>query len=360
MKTIKGPAIFVAQFAGDQAPFNSLKEISRWAAGLGYKGVQIPSWDNRLFNLKRAAESKAYCDEVRGTLADNHVELTELSTHLQGQLVAVHPAYDEAFDGFAPESVRGNPSARQAWAVEQLGFAAKASASLGLNAHVTFSGALAWPYFYPWPQRPPGLVETAFDELAKRWRPILDQFDAVGVNLCFEIHPGEDLHDGITFEMFLDRLGGHKRCNILFDPSHFVLQQLDYLEFIDLYHPRIKMFHVKDAEFHPSGRQGVYGGYQPWISRAGRFRSLGDGQVDFRAIFSKLAQYDFEGWAVLEWECLLKSSEQGAKEGAPFIARHIIQVAERAFDDFAKSGADTEANRRMLGIAKRKRSADGD
>lgn len=353
MRTIKGPAIFLAQFAADIAPFNNLNDISRWAAALGYKGVQIPSWDSRLFDLKRAAESRSYCDEVLGTLKSNGLELTELSTHLQGQLIAVHPAYDEAFDGFAPESLRGKPSARQAWAVEQLGFAAKASANLGVKAHVTFSGALAWPYFYPWPQRPPGLIETAFEELAKRWRPILDEFDAAGVDLCFEIHPGEDLHDGVTFEMFLELVGGHKRCNILFDPSHFVLQQLDYLSFIDIYHPRIKMFHVKDAEFRSSGRQGVYGGYQPWISRAGRFRSLGDGQVDFPAIFSKLAEYDFPGWAVLEWECCIKSSEQGAREGAPFIARHIIKTADRAFDDFAKSGADEEANRRMLGLTRK-------
>ena len=354
MKTIKGPAIFLAQFAGDNPPFNNLKDIARWAASLGYKGVQIPSWDNRLFDLKRAAESKAYCDEIRGILASAGVELTELSTHLQGQLIAVHPAYDQAFDGFAPASVHGNASARQAWAVEQLRFAAKASANLGINAHVTFSGALAWPYFYPWPQRPAGLVETAFDELAKRWQPILEEFDTQGVDLCFEIHPGEDLHDGISFEMFLERLKGHERCNILYDPSHFVLQQLDYLEFIDIYHQRIKMFHVKDAEFRPSGRQGVYGGYQPWISRAGRFRSLGDGQVDFAAIFSKLTQYDFPGWAVLEWECCIKDGKQGAKEGAPFIARHIIQTAEQAFDNFAKSGADTEANRRMLGLNNQK------
>jgi sugar phosphate isomerase/epimerase len=358
VKTIKGPAIFLAQFAGDNPPFNNLSDISRWAAALGYKGVQIPTWDSRLFDLKRAAESRNYGDEIKGTLAKHGVEVTELSTHLQGQLVAVHPAYDQAFDGFAPESLRGSPSARQQWAVEQLHLAAKASANLGLSSHVTFSGALAWPYIYPWPQRPPGLVETALDELAKRWKPILDAFDEAGIDLCFEIHPGEDLHDGITFETFLDRVGGHQRCNILFDPSHFVLQQLDYLEFIDFYHSRIKMFHVKDAEFRPTGRQGVYGGYQPWISRAGRFRSPGDGQVDFRAIFSKLAQYDFEGWAVLEWECCIKSSEQGAKEGAPFIARHILQTADRAFDDFAKSGADEEANRRMLGLANRKESGD--
>ena len=353
MRTIKGPAIFLAQFAGDTSPFNNLNEISRWAASLGYKGVQIPTWDARLFDLEKAAESRGYCDEIKGILKSNGVEVTELSTHLQGQLVAVHPAYDEAFDGFAPPSLRGNPSARQKWALEQLRSAARASRNFGLKAHVTFSGAFAWPYIYPWPQRPPGLIESAFDELAKRWKPLLDVYEEAGVDLCFELHPGEDIHDGISFEMFLERLRGHKRCNILFDPSHFVLQQLDYLEFIDIYHDRIKMFHVKDAEFRPSGRQGVYGGYQPWISRAGRFRSLGDGQVDFGSIFSKLAQYDFEGWAVLEWECCLKNSEQGAREGAPFIAKHIIQTAERAFDDFAKSGADLEANRRMLGLSRK-------
>ena len=247
------------------------------------------------------------------------------------------------FDGFAPQQLHGNPKARQSWAVEQMKFAARASAHLGLKAHVTFSGALAWPYIYPWPQRPAGLIETAFDELAKRWLPILNAFDEAGVDLCYEIHPGEDLHDGATFEMFLERVGNHPRCNLLYDPSHFVLQQLDYLQFIDLYHSRIKMFHVKDAEFRPSGSQGVYGGYQPWLKRAGRFRSLGDGQVDFATVFSKLAQYDFAGWAILEWECCIKSSEQGAKEGAPFIKRHIIETAKTSFDDFAGSGVDQKA-----------------
>jgi len=350
MRTLKGPAIFLAQFAGDEAPFNSLDNIAAWAAGLGYKGVQIPSWDDRLIDLGQAAESQAYCDDVRATLDKHGLVVTELSTHLQGQLVAVHPAYDEAFDGFAAPQVRGNPAARQAWAVDQLHKAARASANLGLNHHATFSGALAWPYVYPWPQRPPGLIETAFDTLAERWKPILDAFDEAGVDVCYEIHPGEDLHDGITFEMFLERVDGHPRANILYDPSHFVLQQLDYLAFIDLYHDRIRMFHVKDAEFNPTGKQGVYSGYQSWVDRAGRFRSLGDGQVDFAGIFAKLAAYDFDGWAVLEWECCLKHPEDGAREGAPFIAEHIIRVTEKAFDDFADAGTDEAANRRMLGL----------
>ncbi len=350
MKTIKGPALFLAQFAGDEAPFDSLDSIAAWAAGLGYQGVQIPSWDSRMIDLKRAAESRTYCDEIKGTLAEHGLTLTELSTHLQGQLVAVHPAYDEMFDGFAVPEVRGNPKARQAWAVDQLKLAAKASQNLGLTDHGTFSGSLAWPFIYPWPQRPAGLVETAFDELANRWRPILDAFDEAGVNLCYEIHPGEDLHDGITFEMFLERVGNHPRCHILYDPSHLILQQLDYRGFLDVYRDHIQMFHVKDAEFNPSPKQGVYSGYQSWTERAGRFRSLGDGQIDFKSIFSWMAANDYHGWAVLEWECCLKHPEVGAREGATFIRDHIIEVTERAFDDFADGGSDQAANRRILGL----------
>ena len=350
MSTVKGPAIFLAQFAGDAAPFNALSSIGKWAGDLGYVGVQIPSWDGRLFDLETAAESTAYCDELRGTLKQHGLEVTELSTHLQGQLVAAHPAYDVLLDGFAPASVHGCPQARQEWAVNQLRFAARASANLGLKAHASFSGALAWPFFYPFPQRPAGLVEQAFEELGRRWRPILDAFDAVGVDLCFELHPSEDLHDGVTFERFLAAVGDHPRANILYDPSHFVLQQLDYLAFIDLYHSRIKAFHVKDAEFRPNGRSGVYGGYQAWVDRPGRFRSPGDGQVDFGGIFSKLVQYGYDGWAVLEWECCLKHPEDGAREGASFIANHIIRRPERAFDDFAASGTDESVNRAVLGL----------
>lgn len=350
MKTIKGPGIFLAQFMGDTAPFHSLDSICKWAASLGFKGVQIPTWDARCIDLKRAAESKTYADEIKGTVEAAGLSITELSTHLQGQLVAVHPAYNELFDGFAPAELRGNAAVRTEWAVQQLKYAAKASQHLGLDAHATFSGALLWHTVYPWPQRPAGLVETGFTELAKRWRPILDHFDECGVDVCYEIHPGEDLHDGVSYEMFLEKVDNHSRACLLYDPSHFVLQCLDYLSYIDHYHERIRMFHVKDAEFNPTGKQGVYGGYQGWVERAGRFRSLGDGQVDFKAIFSKLTGYNFKGWAVMEWECALKHPEDGAREGAQFIQEHIIRVTEKAFDDFAGTGSDEAFNKKILGI----------
>ncbi len=350
MVTIKGPAIFIAQFIGNDAPFNDLKSIAQWAAGFGYKGLQLPTGDARFINLQQAAESKTYADELNGIVQEAGLQITELSTHTQGQLVAVNPVYDQLFNGFAPAEYHQDMKARQQWAVQQVKYAAKASQNLGLSASVTFSGALAWPYLYPWPQRPAGLVNEAFDELARRWKPILDYYDECGIDLCYEIHAGEDLHDGITYEMFLDRVNQHSRANLLYDPSHFVLQCLDYLEYIDIYHERIKMMHVKDAEFNPSGRMGVYGGYQNWVDRAGRFRSLGDGQVDFKEIFSKMAQYDFSGWAVLEWECALKHPEDGAREGAQFIKDHIIKVTDRVFDGFASSGADASLNKKILGI----------
>ncbi|NKC01643.1 MAG: TIM barrel protein [Pseudomonadales bacterium] len=350
MKTLKGPAIFLAQFMGDDEPFNSIEAMAAWAANLGFKGIQVPIGNPNFIDVAEAAKSKDYCDDLKGRVAEHGIEITELSTHLEGQLVAVHPAYDELFDGFAAPHVRGNPKARTSWAIEQVTLAAKASANLGLTNQVSFSGALLWPTLYPWPQRPAGLVEEGFKELAARWRPILDAHEEAGVNVCYEIHPGEDLHDGVTFERFLDAVDQHSRANILYDPSHFVLQQLDYLSFIDIYHERIKMFHVKDAEFNPSGRSGVYGGYQDWLDRPGRFRSLGDGQTDFKSIFSKLAAYDFDGWAVLEWECCLKHQEDGAREGAEFIRDHIIRVTDKAFDDFAASGVDGKVNRRVLGL----------
>ncbi|AUQ56756.1 sugar phosphate isomerase/epimerase family protein [Phaeobacter inhibens] len=351
MKTqIKGPALFLAQFAGDEAPFNSLDTITKWAAGLGYRGVQIPTFDSRLFDLERAAESQTYCDEVKGICADAGVEITELSTHLQGQLVAVNPAYDLALDAFAPEQCRGNPAKRQAWAVDQMHKAALASQRLGLSHTVSFTGSLAFPYLYPWPQRPDGLIEETFAELGRRWTPILNHYADCGQDIGFELHPGEDVFDGATFEMFVEACGGHAAAMINYDPSHFLLQQLEYLAFIDLYHDRINAFHVKDAEFNPDGRQGVYSGYQNWTNRAGRFRSLGDGQVDFSAIFSKLTQYGYDSWAVLEWECCLKSPAQGAAEGAPFIKRHLIEVTDKAFDDFAGGERDNDTIREMLGL----------
>lgn len=348
MARMKGPGVFLAQFLRDQEPYASLEGLGRWFAGLGYRGVQIPGWDRRVIDLDQAAASRGYCDDYRGRLAGMGLAITELAGYLQGQVLAVHPAYAAGFAVFHPPGLEGN--ARTEWAAGELKKCILASANLGLRNIPVLSGGFAWHLAYPWPQRPPGLIDEAFKELARRWLPLLDMAREHGCVLGYELHPGSDLFDGATFELFLEHTHDHTAACINYDPSHLLLQQLDYLQFIELYGKRISGFHVKDAEFRPSGRVGVYGGYQPWTKRAGRFRSLGDGQVDFKRVFTLLAEAGYDGWAVMEWECCVKSPEQGAAEGAPFIARHIIDTTAVAFDDFAGGQGDADANRKMLGL----------
>jgi len=348
MKKMKGAGIFLAQFLGDSEPFNSITSIAKWAAGLGYGGIQVPTWDSRAFDLEKAAESKTYCDEYRGKLKEIGIEVSELASHIQGQVMAMHQAYEIMFEGFYPEGMKDKQRAE--WAADQLKKSITASVNMGMTAIPVMSGGFAWHMVYPWPQRPSGIIDEAFTELARRWKPLLDMAKDNGVVFAYELHPGSDVFDGATYEMFLDRVDQSPAACLNYDPSHFVLQQLDYLHFIQLYGERIKAFHVKDAEFNPDGRVGVYGGYQSWADRAGRFRSLGDGQVNFKRVFTLLTEAGYTGWAVLEWECAVKSSEQGAREGAPFIKQHIIEATEVAFDDFIGGKSDRATNRRILGF----------
>jgi sugar phosphate isomerase/epimerase len=347
--SIQGPAIFLAQFVRPRPPFDTLDGLCHWAAGLGYRGVQVPAWESpRLIDLARAAESPAYCDDWRALLESHGLVVTELNAALAGQIMGIHPAYAAAFQPFYPVGL--DDRARVEWATAQLTLTLRAAANLGTKCVPTLSGGLAWPFAYPWPQRPAGLVDEAFRELARRWRPLLDLARDLGLTLGFELHPGSDLFDGHTWERFLAEVGDHPAAGLNYDPSHFLLQQLDYLEFIRLYGPRIRGFHVKDAEFRPDGRGGVYGGYEGWVGRAGRFRSLGDGQVDFKRVFTLLTEAGYRSWAVLEWECAVKSPDQGAREGAPFIARHLIEATSVAFDDFAGGHSDDALSRRLLGL----------
>lgn len=351
MRTIDGPGVFLAQFIAPVAPYDRLDTLLDWAAAIGFRGVQVPTFNPAILDLERAATSLAYCDEIKGKLSDRGLTLTELSTHRQGHLVAIHPAYDLTVDVFAPEALRGNPAARRAWAEDQLLKAARASRHLGLTRHVSFPGSLLWPYLYLYPPRPFGLIEEGFRELAARWRPILDAFDAAGVDLCFEIHPGEDLHDGLTFEMFREAVGNHPRLGMLYDPSHLFLQMIDYVGFLEVYREFVKVVHVKDAELNRSARTGFWGGYQSWPSRAGRFRTPGAGDIDFAAIFAKLAEIDYAGWAVLEWECCIEHPDDGARKGAALIREQILRVQERAFDaNMQAQGLDRVRNRRVLGL----------
>ena len=262
MKTIKGPAHLpgavrrrrgAVQLAATASPNGPLASATR--------ACRSRPGTRRLFDLTKAATSKTYCDEVNGIAPKHGVAITELSTHLQGQLVAVHPAYDEAFDGFAPP--RG---ARQPEGAAGLGGGADASggaaprSNLGLDRARRPSPARSpGPILYPWPQRPAGLIETAFDELARRWRPILDAFDEAGVDVCYETPSGRGpVRRRHLRDVPRARRTTTRAATSTTTPRTSCCSSSTISTFIDIYHERIKAFHVKDAEFNPTGRQGVY------------------------------------------------------------------------------------------------------
>ena len=347
--SIQGPGIFLAQFVRQDPPFNTLNNMCRWAVDLGYRGIQVPAWESRLIDLDEAAESDEYCNDWRAKLDLHGLTLTELNGSLAGQVLAMPSAYAAAFQPFYPPEL--DDQGRYAWATDQLQKTIRAAARLGSKCVPVLSGGFAWHLAYPWPQRPQGLIDESFRELARRWRPLLDLANDLDVTLAFELHPGSDVFDGHTLERFLAETNEHPAVGVNYDPSHLLLQQMDYLEFIRLYGSLIRGFHVKDAEFRPDGRGGVYGGYLSWAKRPGRFRSPGDGQVDFKRVFTLLTEAGYRGWAVLEWECAVKSSAQGAREGADFIRQHLIEPSTQAFDDFSAGGdSSPELNRRMLGL----------
>lgn len=190
MRTIKGPGIFLAQFIGGQSPFNTTDGLAQWAAGLGYKAIQMPCNHASLFDVEQAAVSQTYCDDIRGMLAQHGLTISELSTHLEGQLVAVHPTYDDAFDGFAPQAVRGNSQARQVWATRTL-HQPRQPRKTGVDGarHVFRIAGVA--LFLPPPPHNAQRFAEAFQELADRWRPILDGFDEQGLMSVLKFIPAK-------------------------------------------------------------------------------------------------------------------------------------------------------------------------
>jgi sugar phosphate isomerase/epimerase len=242
MAGINGPAVFLAQFLRDTPPFNTLEDICKWFADLGYTGVQIPGWNRRVIDIDLAATSATYCDELRAKLAGLGLSVTEVPAYLAGQVLAIHPAYDTCFASFHPPGLRG--AARTEWAAGEVRKCIDASAKLGLRNVPVLSGGFAWHMVYPWPQRPPGLIDEAFKELARRWRPLLDYARDRGCVIGYELHPGSDIYDGATFETFLDHMPSRRtRCRARARR-----------------HERAGRFRsLGDGQVRPSGRVGVYG-----------------------------------------------------------------------------------------------------
>lgn len=252
--SVKGPAVFLAQGYG-KANWKTLKECATTAASLDYKGLQAHLWNGGPVDLELAAGSKAYCEDLQAIASGAGCPIVELANHCDWQLVRCAPAYLKLHQWPAPEHLHGNATALAEWASTRAKMSVAAARNFGFDRVGGFSGTSIFHLVYPWPQRPKGLVEAAFRALAKAWLPIFDYAEKLGVDVCFELHPGEDLMDGDTFNQFLSYIKHHSRCNILLDLSHMVLGGMTnrhMLGFISTNKDRIRMFHVKDGEFIPT------------------------------------------------------------------------------------------------------------
>lgn len=362
---LKGPGVFLAQGWGKPG-WQTLEESARTAASLGYRGLQCHLWNGGPIDLELAAASTAYCDKLQDVATKAGCPIVELANHCDWQLVRCAPAYLKLHQWPAPKSIHGNAVALAAWGQQRAKLSVAAAKNFGFSRVGGFSGSSIFHLVYPWPQRPKGLVEAAYHALSKAWMPVFDFADQLDVDVCFELHPGEDLMCGGTFNAFLPYVKNHPRCNILMDLSHMVLagmKMTQMLGFITANAGRIKMAHIKDGEFVPTPEGGVYSSYYPWNKRQGRFRSLGDGQIDYAAVIALLQSLGLDLWAILEWEdCAGKGWNQGVREGAKFIqawmdgteapAQTPAEASSDVFDDFAGGGEDFDLLSEILGIPK--------
>lgn len=356
MRALKGPGLFLAQYINQQAPFNSLASFSKWVAEMSFTSIQIPcSSDPTLFNLTKAAESRAYCDDVRGILAEAGIGISSLSTQFNGRLAAIGADSVQAANSIPSAVVCKGEPGHHADLEHRLLLAAKASQNLGLNAHILapdasmFAQRLSHPLFAV----PPQLTDQDFSSLGNQWLHILSAFDEAGIDLCFDLHPGGDLRDGATIEQFVDATNHHPRLRILFNPAFLFMQQIDYLEFLDHYHALIAAFHAQDAEICVPGYCGFVGNYDSWIGRPVRFRRLGDGQINLGRIVSRLAKYNWTGAIILKLQDRFDNVEESVRQGSALIRRYISQAAESDCGDFGPTNTllpndiqiDTSASR---------------
>jgi sugar phosphate isomerase/epimerase len=319
---LKGPGIYLAQFAGDNAPFDSWDAITRWAGQHGFKGVQIPSWDGRLFDLQRAAESRTYCDEVKGIAKANGVEVTELGHPSAGPACRGAPGLRRRF-----RRIRPGRGARQPVRAPALGRAADAALGAGRpqpradeQCELPRRARLAVPL--PVAAAAAGPDRAAFDELAKRWRPIFDAFDDAGCSVASSCIPGEDLFDGATFEMFLERVDTTRAAASTTTRRTSCCSSSTTSSSSTSTTSASRPSTSRTPSSGPTGRRACTPATSRGCSRAGRFRSLGDGQVDFGAIFSKMAQYGYDRLGRARVGVLPEAPGGGRGRGREFIKRH--------------------------------------
>jgi sugar phosphate isomerase/epimerase len=325
----------VTLFTGQWADL-PLETVCKKARSFGYDGLELACWGDH-FNVQKALADRGYLKKKWATLARHNLQCFAISAHLTGQAVCDHidarhkailPAH--VWGDGEPESVRQRAALEMqhtAQAARKFFDAAPAAVKKRLPRVVVngFTGSSIWHLHYSFPPVLPQQIQQGFADFARRWNPILNTFDQHDVVFALEVHPTEIAFDLASAQMAIDALGGRNTFGFNYDPSHFVYQGVDYVQFIREFRNRIYHVHMKDAWVSPTARRsGVFGGHLPFghPEQYWEFRSLGRGSVHFEQIIRALNEIQYSGPLSVEWEDQNMDREHGAAEAAKFV-RHV-------------------------------------
>lgn len=322
----------VTLFTGQWADL-PLEAMAEKARAFGYDGIELACWGDH-FDPGKALRDKNYCNTRHAILKKHKLRCFAISNHLVGQ--AVCDPIDARHKSILPPKVwgDGNKEGVRKRAAQEMVNTAKAAAKLGVSVVNGFTGSSVWHKLYFFPPTTTAEIDKGFDDFAKRWTPILDEFDKVHVRFALEVHPTEIAYDIHTARRALDAVKGHPAFGFNFDPSHLIWQGIDPAAFIDAFPDRIYHVHMKDAAVHQSGTQSILGSHLPFGDprRGWDFRSVGRGHVNFENIMRSLNRADYTGPLSVEWEDPGMDREHGARESCEFVRRLDFAPAGRAFD----------------------------
>ncbi|PNY80394.1 sugar phosphate isomerase/epimerase family protein [Deinococcus koreensis] len=323
----------VTLFTGQWADL-PLADLAPLARTMGYDGLELACWGDH-FDVQAALQDDRYVQQKRELLDRHGLECHAISNHLVGQAVcdpidgrhrAIVPAH--VWGDGDPEGVRGR-------AAQEMIDTARAAARFGVGVVNGFTGSSIWHSLYAFPPTDQAYWNAGFEDFARRWTPILDAFDEVGVNFALEVHPTEIAFDLATARRAIDAVNGHRRFGFNYDPSHLGYQHVDYVRFIRTFGERIFHAHMKDVWWgHGSGEVGVFGGHTDFgdARRYWDFRSVGRGDIRFEDVIVALNDVGYGGPLSVEWEDSRMDRVHGATESAAYVRRLDFPGSNVAFD----------------------------
>jgi sugar phosphate isomerase/epimerase len=323
--------IFTGQWA--DLPFEVMCEKAK---SFGYDGLEPCTWGDHM-EIDKA--DQAYCDAKKALLAQHGLQLFAVSTHLVGQCVC--DPIDERHKNILPSYIwgDGDPEGVRQRAAREIIETGKVAHRLGINTVIGFTGSPIWHLLYSFPSVPPEMIRKGYEDFAKRFLPILDEYQKMGIKFALEAHPTEIAFDIHTAHLALKAVNYHPAFGFNYDPSHFGYQGVDYVRFIYEFADRIFHVHIKDVYWSDvPATVGVFGGHMEFGDnrRYWNFRSPGRGKIDFENIIRALNDIGYKGPLSVEWEDSGMKREAGAAEACEFVRYTDFESSEIKFDEAMK------------------------